>query len=458
MYIAAYADWHILEVDSAGILQNIAGSGSYGFSGDGGPATDATFTAPCGIALDGAGNVYFSDIDNEVIRKVTAATGIINTIGGNDTAGFRGDAGPATAAEISSPEGLAFDALGNLYIADLSNNRVREMSGGNITTFVGMNGLFGEGYPGTNSQLSIPENLATDAAGNVYIADFFNNRVRMLNVSTGALTTIAGTGISGYGDGFSGDGGPAIAATLQYPSSVAVDASGNVYITDQENQRVRKVTAASGVITTIAGIGTAGYLGNDVAATVAELNYPTGVAVDAAGNVYICDNNNQLIRKINTSGIIISVAGTGVAGYSGDGGPATAAQINYPGDVAVDAVGNIYIADAGNSRVRKVDTTGTITTIAGTGTAGYSGDGGPAVVAGSKLPGGRQSGQCGGCILHRRLQPAGENGGCGRGHLDGSWQWNSGLQRRWRPGHYCRTKQTRRCRDRCLIEPVYRGR
>jgi len=386
LFIASYADWHVMEVSSNDTLTNIAGAGTYGYSGDGGLATAATFSAPCGVAVDTSGNVYFSDIDYNRIRMVNATTGIITTMAGNGVAGYGGDSGPATVAQISAPEGLNVDANNNLYIADMSNNRVRIVNAnGVISTFAGQNGLFGEGYPATNSELSNPQDVATDGAGNIYVADMYNHRVRMINATTGIMTTVAGGGISGYADGFSGDGGPATLAALYYPSAVAVDAAGNLYICDQDNQRVRKVNT-SGIISTIAGNGTAGFLGNGSPAVGAELHYPTGVAVDASGNVYICDNNNQRVRKVSTTGTITTIAGTGTVGYLGDGGPAIDAELSYPVGVAVDAAGNVYIGDQGNSAIRMVDTSGTITTIAGNGGSGYSGDGGPAAWAELSFP------------------------------------------------------------------------
>ncbi len=386
IFVASYAAWHISKIDATGTLSNIAGNGSYGFSGDGGPATAATFSAPCGLALDTFGNIYFSDIDNNSIRLVTAATGIITTAISSGVAGYSGDGGPASAAQISNPEGLSFDANNNLYIADLANNRVRMVNtAGTISTYAGQNSLFGEDYPGVNAEFGMPQNIAADAAGNIYVADIDNHRIRMLNATTGKVSTVAGAGIAGYEDGFSGDGGPATAAHLYYPSAMTFDAAGNLYICDQDNQRIRKVNT-SGIISTIAGNGTAGYAGNGTSALAAEFQYPTGIAVDATGNIYICDNNNHRIRKISASGIITTVAGNGVAGFNLDGVLGTSAELNYPADVAVDATGNVYISDQENSRIRKIDPLGIITTIVGTGTAGYSGDGGLATDAQIAFP------------------------------------------------------------------------
>ena len=316
---------------------------------------------------------------------VNALTGNISTAYATGTPGYSGDGGPATAAELAGPQGIKIDKSGNLVIADYYNNRIREVNtSGGISTIGGQNGLFGEGYPSVNSQLSAMENIATDAAGNLYIADTYNQRVRKVSASTGEITTVAGGGISGGEDSYSGDGGPATDAHLFYPTALAFDYSGNLYICDQDNQRVRMVNTA-GIITTIAGNGIAGGGGDGGAATLAELHFPTGVVVDKAGNVYICDNNNFRIRKVNTSGIISTVAGNGTAGYSGDGGAATAAEISYASDVALDGMGNLYISD-GNYCIRMVGTNGIINTVAGTAYFGFSGDGGPAVDAMLSVP------------------------------------------------------------------------
>jgi secreted PhoX family phosphatase len=316
---------------------------------------------------------------------VSAATGVVNTLYGTGTGGYSGDGGPATAAELNTPQGLAFDSTGNLFICDHYSNRIRKVNtSGVISTFAGQNGLFGEGYPAVNAELSFMQNLTTDTAGNIYIADVDNHRIRMINAVTGAITTVAGCGISGQQDAFSGDGGPATAAHLYFPCGMAFDHSGNLFICDQDNQRIRMVNT-SGIITTVAGNGIYGLVDN-VPAGNAEFRNPTGLVVDKAGNIYISDNANQCVRKVDAvTGIVTTVAGNGIMGYSGDGGPATNAQLNYPLDVALDGNGNLYISD-GNYCIRKVDTLGNISTVAGNGTAGFSGDGGPAVNAQLRTP------------------------------------------------------------------------
>jgi VCBS repeat-containing protein len=310
------------------------------------------------------------------------ASDIITTVAGNGTASYGGDGGPATAAGLNFPTGVAVDGAGNLYIADLSNRRVRKVdSAGTVTTVAGT-GTFtggGDGGPATAAMLQGPYRVALDANGNLYIADLNSHRIRKVD-SAGIITTVAGTGLFGY----SGDGGPATAAQFASPIGVVVDGAGNLYIADRMNQRIRKVDNA-GIITTVAGNGAAGYSGDGGPATAAQLNFPTSVAVDAAGNLYIVDSFNGRIRKVDNDGIITTVVGNGL-GYGGDGGPATAAQLFDPYDVTVDGAGALYIADRGNSRVRKVDSAGIITTVAGTGAAGYSGDGGPAGSAQVNLP------------------------------------------------------------------------
>jgi sugar lactone lactonase YvrE len=384
LYTASPNANRVYKVDPSGQLTIVAGNGTPGFSGDGGPATSATLFTPKAVAVDAVGNIYIADTSNQRIRKVDSS-GIITTAAGNGTYGFSGDGGPATGASLYSPSGVALDAAGNIYIADSRNHRIRKVDTSGIITTVAGNGTFGfsgDGGPATSATLSDPYGVAVDAAGNLYIVDQLNNRIRKVDTS-GTIATVAGNGTPG----FSGDNGPATSASLYSPSGVAVDAAGNLYIADTSNQRIRKVDT-SGIITTVAGNGTGGYSGDSGPATSASLNYPYGVAVDAAGNLYIADESNQRIRKVDTSGIITTVAGNGTAGYSGDDGPAISATLYYPRGVAVDASGNLYIADLYNQRVRMVDTAGIITTIAGNCTYGFSGDGGPATSAMLAYPSG----------------------------------------------------------------------
>jgi hypothetical protein len=302
---------------------------------------------------------------------------IITTIAGGGTSGL-GDGGPAIDCELYQPYSTAVDGLGNIYIADAGNNRIRKVNtSGTITTIAGTGsaGYNGDNIAATAAQLNGPVGVAVDLAGNIYIGDDFNNRIRKVNVY-GVITTVAGTGVIGH----SGDGGLATAAQLYRPHCIAIDHTGNVYIADYGNGSIRKINT-SGLIATIAGIsGSLGNSGDNGAATAAKLFNPDGIAVDAVGNVYVGDISANCVRKISNSGIITKVAGTGVGGYNGDGGMATAAQLLEPVGVAVNISGDIYIAD-GNNLIRKVDTSGIINTIAGHGTSGYNGDGGPATLA-----------------------------------------------------------------------------
>ncbi|MGI9119569.1 MAG: right-handed parallel beta-helix repeat-containing protein [Acidimicrobiales bacterium] len=316
---------------------------------------------------------------------VPAPGPIISTVAGTGCCGLfgdteRADGGPATQAKLSAPQGVAVDAAGNLYIADTADNRIRKVdTSGIITTFAGggspADGL-GDGLPATQASLALPFDVAVDAEGNVYIADAADYRIRKVDPS-GIITTVAGDGTAG----FSGDGGPATAAQLSNPVGLDVDVEGNLYIVDQSNSRVRRVDADTGIITTVAGGGApADGVGDGLVATEAQLNSPSDVAVDAQGNLYIADQGNNRVRRVDAdTGIITTVAGDGTAGFSGDGGPATAAQLAFPSGVAIDHSGNLYISDTVNNRVRKVDPAGTITTFAGTGDcSGQLGDGGPA--------------------------------------------------------------------------------
>jgi hypothetical protein len=344
-------------------IKTVAGdavNGSAGFSGDGGPATSARLFEPYGAIVDGAGNIYIADTRNNRIRKVTASTGIISTYAGTGAKGFGGDNGPATAALLNQPTGVAIDASGNLFIADQLNNRVRKVTpAGTITTVVGngQNAFYkGEGGPATSAQICNPYSVAVDGSGNLYVSDTGNHAVR--KVSGGIITTFAGTGVSlcGQAGGYSGDGGAAKSAKLNNPNGIAVDVSGNVYIADLYNNRVRKVSG--GVITTVAGVGPenklrGGYNGDNIAATSAKLDYPYAVAVDKNGVMYIADYFNYRIRKV-AGGIITTVAGNGLSGLDGDGGSSTASYISDPAGVAVDTAGNFYIVDQASNRIRKV--------------------------------------------------------------------------------------------------------
>jgi sugar lactone lactonase YvrE len=364
-----------------GTISTAAGNGTIDFGGDGGLSTSAKTNTPFATAVDSAGNLYIDDALNNRIRKVNASTGTITTVAGNGTAGYSGDGGLATSAELNEPAGVAVDGAGNLYIADRFNNRIREVnaSTGIITTVAGNGtpGYGGDGGPATSAELNLPSGLAVDSAGNLYIADKLNNRIREIYAWSGIITTVAGNGTQGY----SGDGGPAIAplvpppspgappekpgAQLNQPFAVAVDNAGNLYIADTLNNRIRKVNALTGILTTVAGNGTQGFSGDNGPATSAELYEPFAVTVDSAGNLYIADTFNDRIREV-IGGLIKTVAGNGTPGvcnsacaYTGDNGPATSAELYEPFGVALDSAGNLYIADTNDSVIRKVNVSST---------------------------------------------------------------------------------------------------
>ena len=374
LYIGDSGNHRIRKVDSSGTITTIAGSGEYGFDGDGGPATEAQLSYPRGVAVDGAGNLYIAGASNNRIRKVDS-TGTITTVAGTGEFGFGGDGGPATEARLAAPQGVAADGAGNLYITDAFTHRIRKVdSSGTITTVAGT-GELGDGGPAVEAQLRSPQNMAADGAGNLYIADSGNHRIRKVD-SSGLISTIAGTGERGFG----GDGGPAVQAQLAIPRGLAADGAGNLYIAEDSDHRIRKVDSA-GVITTIAGTGERGFGGDGGPAVQAQFTYPRGIAADSAGNLYIADTLNSRIRKVDSAGVITTIAGTGERGFGGDGGPAVQAQLAFPNSVAIDGAGNLYFADQGNHRIRMVDFSGMISTIAGTGEPGFGGDGGPAVEA-----------------------------------------------------------------------------
>jgi uncharacterized protein (TIGR03437 family) len=377
LYIADSANGVIRMVTaSTGIITTIAGSSAIGDTGDGGPATSASLVAPYALSVDSNGNVFFVQNGDSVVREITVAKQYINRVAGNGTAGFSGDGSAATKAQLNFPTGMALDSSGNIYVADSLNHRIRKISGGSISTIAG-NGILsysGDGGPAPSAQLNAPGAVAVDSSGNFYIADTLNSVVRKVS-SSGTITTFAGNGTAGFG----GDGSAAGSAQLNRPQGVAVDSSGNVYVADTQNGRVRKISG--GIITTVAGSSTQGFGGDGAVATSAALFVPIGLAVDSANNLYIADFTNNRVRKVSAStGIITTVAGNGNSGYSGDGGPAVNAALNGPVGVAVDSNGNLYIADLNNNVVREVSG-GNITTVAGDGLPGVSGDGGPATAA-----------------------------------------------------------------------------
>jgi sugar lactone lactonase YvrE len=452
VFIGDYGNNRVRKIDATTHkITTIAGVGVDGYSGDGGVAVAAQVSGPAGIAVDTAGNVYFADNNNSVIRKITVKTGKISTVAGDNNQGgtFSGDGSAATAAGLNNPERIALDAAGNIYIADQQNLRIRKVTAatGIINTIAG-NGLLGatgDGGAATSAALGYIKGITLDAAGNIYLADPTYHRVRKITVATQKISTIAGTGTPDY----TGDGGLATSANLHSPSDVLVDKSGNILIDDNGNNVLRKIATATGIITTAAGDGTDGFTGvqtalqaqitpqaltfspngdmvvadglyydvravntvgaayiyaglpnpdpklaskgaplNGVLASTTRFNAPVGIAADANNNIYIADVFNNTVRVINYgTKFIYNYAGTGTAGYSGDNAAATAAKLNAPYGIALDSKGNLYIADALNNSIRKVDaSTKIITTIAGTGTAGYSGDNGAATSATLNFP------------------------------------------------------------------------
>jgi sugar lactone lactonase YvrE len=323
-------------------------------------ATTLPLLFPWAIVFDAEGNLYFAETDNHVIREVTPA-GVLTTIAGTGVQGFSGDGGPATAAELDSPAGLALDSAGDLYIADSHNQRIRKVTvaTGLISTVAGTRvaGFAGDGGPAAAAQLDQPTALAFDPAGNLYVADTGNHRIRKLSAATGIMTTVAGYGVQG----FSGDNGLATAASIDSPAGIAVDSAGNLYLADTHNQRIRKVSALTGTITTIAGVGGATsapqpFAGDNGPAASATLALPRGLTLDAAGNLYIADTANHRIRVISAStGVISTVAGQGTETFAGDGAPAVNASLDSPRAVALSPAGLLTLADTGNARVRQLD-------------------------------------------------------------------------------------------------------
>ena len=349
------------------IITTVAGNGTDGFSGDNGQATAAELARPSGVAVDANGNLFIVDTVNHRVREVNHATGVITTVAGNGTQSYGGDGGQATAAGLVYASSVAVDASGHLFVADYGGNRIREvnLATGVITTVAG-NGT--QGYSGDNGQATAaelyePSGVAVDASGNLFIADSGNERIREVNLATGVITTVAGTGARAFG-GENGDNGPATAAELNGPTGLAVDAAGDLFIGDYLENRVREVNHATGVITTVAGNGTQSYGGDGGQATAAELDQPAGVAVDANGNLFIADSSNNRIRAVNLStGVITTLAGTGTQGSGGDNGPATAAELYRPSGLAVDAAGDVLMGGYLENQIREVASGAAVVTV-----------------------------------------------------------------------------------------------
>ncbi len=340
---------------ACGTVSTIAGDGTPGYAGDNGQAKTAEMNCVPKAVLDNAGHLFIADFNNDRIRELDLSTGVITTIAGNGIQGFSGDNGQATAAELCHPAGIAVDNSSHLFIADLGNNRVREvnLSSGMITTIAGNGneGYSGDNGPATAAELNRPQDVTVDNAGHLFIADWLNSCVREVDLSTGEITTVAGNGTAAY----RGDNGLATAAELAYPDGVLVDNAGHLFIADTCNYRVREVNLSTGVINTIAGNGTDGSSGDNGPATQAEVGTCSYLAMDTAGHLFISDFSNERIREVDFStGVITAVAGSGNGGYSGDGGPALDAKFGNPECGAVDTAGNLYIADCGNSCVHVV--------------------------------------------------------------------------------------------------------
>lgn len=332
------------------LITNVAGQRTAGYSGDGGAAIDAHMYNPTAVYADNEGNIYISDWGNSRLRMVNSA-GIISTIAGNGIYGYLGDGGPAISAELCGPMGIWVDASGNIYLADIGNQRIRIINTNGIITTIAGNGTLGfsgDGGLAVSAEFDDPAGISGDILGNLYVADEFNNRVRKISAN-GIISTIAGSAICGY----SGDGGQATQAELYYPSGVAVDSDGDIFIADESNNCIRKVNTQN-IISTIAGNGTPGFSGDGGPANLSELSNPAGIGIDNRGNLYITDGFNSRIREINTNGIISTIAGNGSAGYSGIGDSATLAELYNPISIMADTSGNLYFANQYNNYVQKL--------------------------------------------------------------------------------------------------------
>ncbi len=337
---------------ATGRIDTVAGGGGAGYGGDGGSARSAQFLEPRAVAADAGGGFYVADTFNHRIRWVDA-DGVVATVLGTGVAGGTGDGGPGIQAEVNWPHSVSLDAGGQaLLVADSANHRIRRLDlvSGTVTTVAGTGeaGFAGDSGPATAALLNDPKGVLAGPRGEIWIADSANDRVRVVDPS-GTISTLAGTGTAG----FSGDGGPAAAAQLHAPRALAVDAAGNLYVADDNNDRVRRIDPA-GTITTVVGAGTPGYSGDVGPATAAQLNRPRGVAVDSAGVLYVADSGNHVVRMVDPAGTVTTVVGNGRRGFGGDGGPAADGRIFSPRGVAVGPGGELFIADSGNDRVRRI--------------------------------------------------------------------------------------------------------
>ena len=402
----------MLKIDHSGNLTVFAGSGKIGFSGDSGPATSAALNSPMGVTVDSAGNVYIADTFNHRIRKVT--DGVITTVAGNGAAAYSGDNKfGATSASLNTPTGIALDSSGVIYIADAGNQRIRRLSPtGFLDTFAGGGASSTkDGTDRLSATFSFPLSVAVDFSLNVYLVD--GSRVWKIS-QNGQITTAAGGGL---GDA-SGDGGPAPASILNQPCAVAVDQTGSVFISESQGLRIRRITA--GVITLIANNGSAAE------PSVTQASYPAGLGVDSNNILYAANTTAEQVVKLPPSGPNSLAFGSGNFRFSGDG-PSVAATLYAPQSVITDGAGNIYLADTGNNRIRKISPAGVINTIVGTGAAAFTGDGSPSRQLGTESPHRARAGRTGQSVHRRYVQFSPAPGGCGyRAH-----RYDGGL---WRPG------------------------
>ncbi len=409
IFFADTDNHRIRKLDTSGIVTTVAGTGNIGSRGDGFAATVAELNSPEGVFVDSEGNIFIADTFNNRIRKITAGEpdqeqeeGIISTIAGNGNAFFDDTIGPATDVTIGQTDGIFVDSSGNLFF---SGNAcwIRKVDTSGIITRVAGRGFtpecgnFGDGGPATDAGLNFVTDTFFDNLGNMFLADFGNNRIRVVD-SSGIITNFAGEGKEGLPGkaskpalqlfsalAFPGDGGPATEGELVNPSEIFIDNAGNLFITELSNNIIRKVDA-SGIISTFAGTGEFRFSGDGGPAIDATFFGPQGIFGDSAGNIFVSDTGNNRIRKIDSSGIITTVAGTGNFGFFGDGGPATEAELATPKGLYIDNADNMFIADTDNNRIRKIDSSGIITTIAGSGARDFFGDGGPATLAALNLP------------------------------------------------------------------------
>jgi DNA-binding beta-propeller fold protein YncE len=340
--------------DAHWLISTVAGTGVQGYAGDGGPATQALLNNPFDLAFDPAGNLCFSDTYDHCIRRIDERSGVISTIAGTGEEGFSGDGGPATSARMNQPYGMVIDRTGNVYVADRLNGRVRRIDGasGVITTLAGDgSGKYsGDGGASAHAGLAEPNGLALDRAHrNLFITDVADHRVRVIDLTSGIISTFAGTGDGRH----AGDGGPAAAADVFGARAVAQAPDDSLYIMERQGSSIRRVR--NGIIETVAGTGARGYGGDGHDARHAVFNAPKEMAVDPAGNLFVVDTENHVIRLIDAqSWIVTTIAGNGEAGPGGDGGPAHLASLARPHGAVVGADGAVYIGDSENHRVRKL--------------------------------------------------------------------------------------------------------